>query len=386
MEYFIDSGYATMNKSGEELCGDRVQTADFAGTRTLVLADGMGSGVKANILSTMSAKILSTMVAEGADFRDCVRTIMETLPVCRERGLNYCTFTIIHLSRDGSGVVYEYDNPQVILVRGGVCGDLESEVISIADKTVYKSAFRLSDGDALVTMSDGAVFAGPEETLNYDWQRPQIMEYLDRMLRPDMSAAGISALLAGACMDLYCGRPGDDTTVAAMKLRAPYHVALMIGPPLDREREAEHVEHFLKTGDCHIVCGGSTSEIVGRFLGREVVVQPETGCGAVPPYSRLEGVELVTEGALTVMRVAELAERHLDPYALSGKKYLGDNAAEKIAQLLFERATEVTVFIGKTVNAAHAGTPADSAKKMKAVASLAGSLRRMGKTVTEIYH
>ena len=160
----------------------------------------------------------------------------------------------------------------------------------------------------------------------------------------------------------------------------------MSGPPAYRYQEAKHVRHFLDCGDKHIVCGGTTSKIVAQYLGGEVTLLPHTGFRTVPPYSRLEGVDLVTEGALTINYVAELAARHLDPYALGVKRYDGDNGAEKMAQLLFEQASEVTFFIGKTVNSAHAGTVADSGKKNQSIVSLCQSLRQMGKNVVEIYH
>lgn len=383
---FIDCGYATMNHAGEELCGDQVQVIASGEDRILVLADGMGSGVKANILSTMTARILTTMIAQGAHMPACVETIMEALPVCREREMNYCTFTIVYIEPDGSGVLYEYDNPQAILYHGGRCRDFDSRPLEIAGKTVNRAEFQLEEGDSIILMSDGVLFAGPGETMNYDWQRPQIMRYLDRILQPKLSAAAAASQLAGACLDLYCGRPSDDTTVAVVSLKKPLSVSVMIGPPMDRAREKEHVKHFLQVGDCHAVCGGTTAEIVAEYLGEELELLPMTGFRTVPPYSRLKGVELVTEGALTLNYLLELSRRQLDPYALGVKRYNGDNGAEKLAQLLFEEATEVTFFIGKTVNNAHAGTVADSGRKRETVAALGRNLRQMGKTVVEIYH
>lgn len=386
MGYFIDCGCATMNKHGEELCGDCVQVISIGEDRVLVLADGMGSGVKANILSTMTSRILTTMIAEGANIEECVRTIMEALPVCRERGMNYCTFTIVYIRPTGTGIIYEYDNPGVILWKGGKCCDPESTQIQIEGKTLNRSEFRLRSGDAIVVMSDGVLFAGPNEVMNYDWQRPQIMQYLERSIRPGMSAMALSALLAGACMDLYCGVPGDDTTVAVVSLKRPHAVSVLIGPPVDRNREMEHVHHFMEEGDSHIVCGGTTSELVATYLDKELVLQPTTGFRTVPPYSTLEGIELVTEGALTIDYVVKLAQRHLDPWALGLKRYNGNNGAEKMAELLFEKATDITMFIGKTVNNAHAGTVADSGRKRKNVEKLCQLLRDMGKNVVEIYH
>ncbi len=383
---FIDYGYATMNHDGEELCGDRVQVITSGEDRILVLADGMGSGVKANILSTMTARILTTMIAEGATMTECVETIMEALPVCREREMNYCTFTMVRLSPDGEGVIYEYDNPQAILYQEGKCRDFESVELQMAGKTVRRAEFRLEEGDSVIVLSDGVLFAGPNNTMNYDWQRPHIMKYLDRVLKPELSATAASALLAGACMDLYCGHPGDDTTVAMVSLKKPCSVSLMIGPPADRTREKAHVKHFMEVGDLHAVCGGTTGEIVADYLGKEIFLLPNTGFRSVPPYSVVEGLELVTEGALTIGYLKELSDRHLNPYALGVKRYNGNNGAEKLAKLLFEQATEITFFIGKTVNIAHAGTRADSGRKRKAVEALCRNLREMGKTVVEIYH
>ena len=138
MDYYIDCGYATMNKYGEELCGDRVQIVEFGDYKTLVLADGMGSGVKANILATMAAKMLSTMVSNGVKIDECVEIITETLPINRDVGLNYCTFTIIHVCKDGRGVIYEFDNPQAIFYHDGQCHDLQRTRRTIVDETVYR--------------------------------------------------------------------------------------------------------------------------------------------------------------------------------------------------------------------------------------------------------
>jgi len=383
-----DIGYSSLNKKGEQLCGDHIDIVEQEsnGTISAALADGLGSGVKANILSTMTARILTTMIAEGAAMTECVETMMEALPVCREREMNYCTFTMVRISPDGSGVIFEYDNPQAILYQGGKCRDFESEQIEMAGKTLRRAEFHLEEGDAIVVVSDGVLFAGPNQTMNYDWQRPHIMKYLDRTLTPERSATASAAMLAGACMDLYCGHPGDDTTVAVISLKPICSVSLMIGPPADRTREKAHVKHFLEVGDLHAVCGGTTGEIVADYLGKEIFLLPNTGFRTVPPYSVVEGLDLVTEGALTIAYLTELSERHLNPYSLGVKRYNGNNGAEKLAKLLFEQAAEITCFVGKTVNIAHAGTRADSGKKRKSVETLCRNLRRMGKNVVEIYH
>jgi hypothetical protein len=385
MKYFIDSSYSTMNKHGEELCGDRVQIIRHKHSTTLVLADGLGSGVKANILSTLTSKILSTMMAQGAPIEECVATVLETLPVCRERGRNYCTFTMLHVKNDGSGVMYEYDNPQAVYIHGVQCGQLAREKAEICGKTVYKTSLSLDEGDAIAIMSDGVVFAGPGDTMNYDWQLPQVLDYMNSVIEPHMDAASIASLLAEACYALYDEKPGDDTTIAAIKLRKPKTVSIMIGPPVDKENDEKYITQFLNEGDTHIVCGGTTAQIVAGHLKKNVKLVEEIKGQEVPPISKIQGIDLVTEGAITIQKLKRLAHEYLDPYNRETKALKGEDGAVLMARLLFKEASRVVLFMGRTTNPAHTGTAADSGKKLEAVQDVCSSLRKMGKDVVELY-
>ena len=96
-ELIPDAGYVSLNKFGEQLCGDHVEIVENENSTIVVLADGLGSGVKASILSTLTSTIISTMLAAGLDIRDAVETIADTLPICSERKTAFSTFTIIRL-------------------------------------------------------------------------------------------------------------------------------------------------------------------------------------------------------------------------------------------------------------------------------------------------
>lgn len=385
MEYFIDSSYSTMNKFGEELCGDRVQIIRDKHSTTLVLADGLGSGVKANILSTLTSKILSTMMAEGAPIEECVSTVLETLPASSEGGRNYCTFTMLNIKNDGSGVLYEYDNPQAVYIHGTQCGQLAREKEEICGKIVYRTDLKLGCEDAIAVMSDGAIFAGPGNTMNYDWQMPQVIEYLNTVVEPGMDAASIASLLSEACYALYGEKPGDDTTIAAIKLRKPKTVSVMIGPPVDRENDEKYITRFLKEGDAHIICGGTTAQIVADYLNKDVEMMEEIAGQEVPPISKIQGIDLVTEGAITIQKLKRLAREYLDPYNRETKALKDEDGATLMARLLFKEASRVLLFIGRTTNPAHTGTAADSGKKLEAVQYICASLRKMGKDVVEFY-
>mgnify|MGYP002562425678 FL=1 len=160
MRYFIEAGYVSLNKKGEELCGDRVETVYHDDTMTTVLADGLGSGVKANILSTLTSKIISTMMASGMEIQDCVETIAQTLPICKIRQVAYSTFTILQIKTDGSAYMVQFDNPLCVLLRNGKHVEYPVEVNVIDGKTIYESRMQVELGDVFVMFSDGVPHAG----------------------------------------------------------------------------------------------------------------------------------------------------------------------------------------------------------------------------------
>ena len=179
MSLFLETGYVSLNKFGEELCGDKVESIRNGDYTTLVLADGLGSGVKASILSTLTSKILCTMIANGLELEDCVETIVKSLPVCKVRGVAYSTFSIIHIDTEGKGYLVEFDNPQAILIRDGKCQDFEREKLDIFGKNIYKTQLSLQENDVVIVTSDGVVHAGIGMLLNFGWQREEIKKFLE---------------------------------------------------------------------------------------------------------------------------------------------------------------------------------------------------------------
>ena len=177
MKFFADAAYESINHYGEELCGDKVEfIRDQGGGFYAVLADGLGSGVKANILSTLTSKIIATMMAEGAKLTECVETIASTLPKCSERGLAYSTFTIVKVKPDGWIYTAEFDNPLIIYFRDGKLMELEREVVEIDGKIIYTSSFQAQVDDMLVMFSDGVVHAGVGSLLDLGWQYDNIVK------------------------------------------------------------------------------------------------------------------------------------------------------------------------------------------------------------------
>lgn len=381
----LESGYTSLNKNNEELCGDKVEIKRNGEYTTLVLADGLGSGVKANILSTLTSKILCTMVANDISIEDCVETILQSLPVCKVRGVAYSTFTVIHLAEDGTGYLLEFDNPEAILIRDCKCYDFEREKLEVLGKTVYKTELKLGAGDVIVTMSDGVIHAGIGMTLNFGWLRGDVKNYLDGAVTPEMSARCIAWLLAAACNDLYLDKPGDDTTVLAVKVRNALNVNIMVGPPVDKSMDDFYIGRFLEGEGKKVVCGGTSSQIVARYLGKEVRATFDFPDKDVPPIGYIDGIDLTTEGVVTLRRLLEHSEKYLSVSDLTPKYFNKKDGASLLANVLFEEATDIKFFVGQSINKAHQGLPIDTTMKLKLVESLTQNLRKMGKNV-EVYY
>ncbi len=261
---WTDFGYISLNHVGEQLCGDRVEIiGDNENSMTMVLADGLGSGVKANILSTLTSKSICTMMANGMPIEECVDTIVKTLPVCSVRKVAYSTFTIIRITNNSVAEIIQFDNPNVILLRGGK--SVEYPIISrvIEGKTILESKIPLQLHDVFIAMSDGAIYAGVGKSMNFGWQRENIIEFAERVYDDTLSAKLISSLIVDECNKLYEGEPGDDTTVAAVRIRERAPVNLLFGPPADPKDCTKMMTLFFSKEGKKIVCGGTTSKCQG---------------------------------------------------------------------------------------------------------------------------
>lgn len=385
MKLYLENGYTSLNKKGEELCGDKVECVSDGEYTTLVLADGMGSGVKANILATLTSKILCTMVSNGIDVEECIDTIIQTLPVCKVRGVAYSTFSVIHMNRKGEGFLFEFDNPAAIYYHQGKCCDFDRIEHVLCGKKVYVAQLKLIKDDVIILMSDGVIHAGIGKVLNLGWMRPEVKELLDRVIENGMSARCIACLLAGACNDLYLNEPGDDTTVAAVRIREELNVKLMVGPPVEKEKDDFYVSQFLEGDGKKIVCGGTSSHIVARYLNQTVTTECDFFDKDIPPIGHIKGIDLTTEGVLTLRKLLLYSERYLSNTDLSPKYFKNKDGASLLADMLFEQATNIVFYVGQSINAAHQGLPIDITMKLKLVETLTANLKKMGKTVVVNY-
>lgn len=384
-----DIGYNSLNKYGEELCGDHVELVEQGeNSMVIVLADGLGSGVKASILSTLTSKIISTMMAADMSIEDCVETIAQTLPVCSVRQVAYSTFTIIHIINGTEAEIIQYDNPEVILLRDGENVSYPTETVDIASKKILKSKIRVQEGDVIIALSDGAPHAGIGVTLNLGWKRENIIDYIKTFCHVGFTAKTLTTILLDECCSLYGGKPGDDTTVCTVKIRRRKPMNLVIGPPSSPSDCSRMMSMFFSKEGKHIVCGGTTSNIASEYLHKPLSTKLDYFDNDIPPTAELEGVDLVTEGIITINRVLAYAQDYLKDNESYKVWSFKKDGASLIARQLFEEATDINFFVGMAVNPAHQNPslPINFSIKMKLVDQLADCLKKMGKKIKVSYY
>lgn len=383
-----DIGYRSLNKYGEQLCGDHIDIVEQGENSTvIVLADGLGSGVKASILSTLTSKIISTMMSQSMRIEDCVQTIAATLPVCSVRGVAYSTFTIIRIVDNEEMEIIQYDNPQVILLRGGKHVEFPKTIMEIDGKTIYSSRVPIRENDIFIAMSDGVPHAGVGRSLNFGWQRQDIVSYMETFYDVGFTAKTLTTILIDECNRLYGGKPGDDTTVCTIKMRHREPMSLIIGPPANRDDCSKMMSLFFSKEGKHIVCGGTTSTIAADFLKKPLVPNLDFFDPEIPPTAKIEGVDLVTEGVITINKVLTYAQNYLEDNECYTQWGYKKDGASQIARMLFEEATDINFFVGRAVNPAHQNPdlPINFNIKMRLVDELTECLKKMGKRIKVSY-
>ena len=383
-----DIGYKSINHYGEQLCGDHIDVVEPDEFSTvIVLSDGLGSGVKASILSTLTSKIISTMMAEGLSLEECVETIAATLPVCSVRGVAYSTFTIIHLKNNQTAEIIQYDNPHVILIRDYQNYDYPKTEMNIGGKKIFKSVINLQENDLFVAMSDGCPHAGIGTAFNFGWKREDIITFIEALAPVGYTAKTLSTMLVDECDKLYGNKPGDDATACIVKIRRRTPMNLLFGPPSNRDDENRMMSLFFSKEGKHIICGGTTSSVAARYLRKPLKASLNFESSDIPPIAEIEGVDLVTEGVITVNRVVEYAKDYLGENKYYEQWSFKKDGASLISRLLFEEATDINFFVGKAINPAHQNPdlPINFNIKMNLVDELSTCLKKMGQRIKVSY-
>lgn len=355
MDYYMDVTHLSINKYGEELCGDHIEIAENGTRKIMVLSDGLGSGVKANILATLTAKIAVTMLKEDATLEDTIETITSTLPVCSVRKLAYSTFTIIMADNSGKISVVEFDNPSYFYFREGKLSMPHKKRREIHGKIIYESEISMVPGDYLTVISDGVVHAGVGKLLNFGWKWENIKEFIEELSLKRESTNILAHEVLGYTNVLYDLKPGDDASVLCLSMKEKKILNLFTGPPIHPEDDVVFARSFMDAEGIKVISGGTTANIISRELDIPLSIDMSCITAKLPPVALMEGADLVTEGVLTLGEVISILEG-LTGDELSEnilKRLYSSDAAARLSRMLLNDATEIKLFMGTAVNPAH---------------------------------
>ena len=358
-KYHTEVGHFQINHEGEKICGDVFLSKRIPEEERVlcVLSDGMGHGVRANVLATLTATISLNFSMEHKDANALAGIIMKALPVCSERKISYSTYTIIDISIGNETVsILEYDNPQTLIMRGNRIYEPEWLHVKyegdVADKRVMdlkKCTFTPRIEDRILFCSDGITQSGLKEGVAMGWGRNNLIRFVREIIEgaPTISAADLAERVVkhASANDLHV--PKDDLTCGVVYFRQARKTLLCTGPPFNMEKDGEFASILRDFDGNKIVSGATTTEIVARELGREVVNEGITD-PTLPPSSKMDGIDLVTEGVLTLSKVTYM----LNTMHINSGTQFGKGPADQICKLLLD-SDEIYILVGTKINENH---------------------------------
>jgi hypothetical protein len=355
-DFYIEVNSQQRNHDGEKICGDvflyrYIKEEDRV---IAVLSDGMGHGVKANILATLTATMALNFTREHKEVDRIAEIIMNTLPVCSERKISYSTFTIVDIESSGNTNILEYDNPSTIILRGSEIFDPSWKKVVLnkgknAGKVLRTCSFVPSKEDRIIFCTDGVSQSGMGSMpFPFGWGREDIATYASSLVSSEASISAV--VLSGKIVTMAHKNDGykakDDISCATIYFREPRKLLICTGPPYEKEKDKVLATKIRDYTGKVILCGGTTADIIARELNKVIIDELIFEDPELPPESFIDGIDLVTEGILTLQKVNEI----LKSYNNSVK--LGKGPADKIVRLIME-SDEIHFIIGTRINIAH---------------------------------
>ncbi|MBP3254581.1 MAG: SpoIIE family protein phosphatase [Bacteroidales bacterium] len=356
--YYVEVANAQRYYEGQYICGDvflsrRLKTQN----RILsVLSDGMGHGVKANVLATLTAHMSINFAEEHKDASAIANIIMETLPVCSERHTSYSTFTIVDIANSSANIL-EYDNPECLIMRGGNIYEPEWEILQLDNidhegrsRTLRTCKFTPVKEDRIIYISDGVTQSGMgSDKWPFGWQRENYVNFVQQSILNDryISAGKLAQRVVDMAHTNDNFNSKDDTSCGVIYFRDARELIIATGPPLDAAKDKEYVEKVRKFTGTKIVCGATTAEIFSREMNAEIKDNFTDMDPELPPSSSMQGVDLVTEGVLTLNKVESILNK-MTPLS----KEHGNGPADKIVSMLMA-ADKIHFLVGTRINQNH---------------------------------
>lgn len=352
---FVEIGFSQHNKHGNVVCGDTFLSKMVDGKNRIVsvLSDGLGSGIKASVLSTMTASMALNYRQRLEPVMRSATMIMQTLPVDSQRNISYATFTIVDVDKQGDASLVEYDNPSFLYFRNNSLITIPKQFFDIENEKIRKkialSNFKMQEGDRVIVFSDGVNQSGiGREAFPFGWEQSGVVEFIQKTLieTPKISAHELAQKIVDESLKNDADKAKDDTTCAVIYMRRPRNLLICSGPPYSKGNDEILANKVKSYHGKKVICGGTTSAIISRELGQEIVINMDAPDLELPPCGSMNGVDLVTEGILTLSSLCEL---------LNGKKINLLHSSNPACQLyrMIENSDVIDLVIGTRINEAH---------------------------------
>ena len=379
---FIEMEAAQFTKSGQAACGDdvRFHTVERENRHLAALSDGLGSGVKAHVLATMTTSMAIKFLESNVPTLEAAEIIMDSLPVCEVRKIGYATFSLFDFRLGGRARVTEMGNPGYIHLRG------DEEVVPIKDEMVVSAHWPdrevreceadFQPGDRIILCSDGVTQAGlgQRRDMKFGWRRSGVLAFARRRIQtePEISARDLSEAIAREALNLVPGGCKDDISCMVAYLRRPRVMRILTGPPYYREHDAEYARQAMLGAEHVVVCGGTSANILERELGIKVKVSlaDMRSAGGLPPVGRMDGIGVATEGILTLSRVLSALEEKRSP--------INEPTAARVILERMMSHDRIEFVLGTKVNESHQdpGIPQELELRRSVVRRIAQALER----------
>ena len=354
-DIFIEVAHKQVQKHGNKICGDMFLSRKIKEERRtiVILSDGLGSGIKANVLASMTASMGLNLTTANASIERTAKIIMKTLPKDKHRKISYSTFTILDINSRRETRLIEFGNPMACLIRGetliwpsrvsiGVDHQLPSS------QQIYYAEFTPQKEDRILLLTDGITQSGiGREDMPFGWGQNNAANYIAQWIAGNSSASAVETAdqLVEKAKENDENTPQDDISCGVIYFRQPRKMLVCSGPPYRKTNDKVLASRVNQFNGTKVICGGTTAQIVGRELNRSIEVDMESGSNGLPPSSKMEGVHLISEGILTIGRVAEILEKqHINE--------LEKSPAGKIVEALLHH-DEIFFLNGTKVNEAH---------------------------------
>lgn len=375
-----DIHYAQKNKTGEEVCGDTVKFKKSELKTVISVSDGLGSGIKASILSTLTASMSTTMVFNNVPIDEVFRSILSTLPICKVRGISYATLATCEIDHS-SGIcnIYEYDFPVVLVYRNDDALETDKELSEIEGRKVYKSSFVVQPGDVIFLMTDGITQAGMgTKRYPFGFGIENVKIELKNLIKHKVDLSSVVEHIVRLAEALDKGTKGDDATACAIKVRERRNLTIMVGPPERKEHDEIVVRKLIESEGKKVICGGTTSQIAEKVLGRKVEIDFSSISQISPPIGYMEGVDLITEGIITLTQVFRYYESQTTEVGIGAQKLVD----------MFEESDIITFLVGRAINPAHQNPlfSHDISLKFRLIHDIGSILQKKGKIVNIEYY